>query len=353
MLILHTSDIHLVEFEDDRWKTLVKLLEIGKRENIDFLVICGDLFDNETAAENLRLKIRKLFSNNDFNILILPGNHDKDSYKSGKYFGDDVFIFEDLIKSFENEDLRIWGMPFELINGDIIFERLQNLKEKLKPDKINILLFHGELLDTFFSRNDFGEEGEDRYMPVKLSYFKDLNFKYILGGHFHSRFDIWQIDEDHYFVYPGSPISITKKEIGKRRINLFEVGETPTDYPLDTPYYENVNIEFNPSKDFDPLKVTEDSLKIVPSYAKINLTLYGYINNESIGMSETELKQKINDIVPENCVEVNYEFKDVCEIIEDELYTKFLKKLKERVTDPEKLKKMQDLTIKSMMRMRL
>ena len=54
MKILHTSDIHLVEFEDERWKTLVKLLEIGKRENIDILVICGDLFDNETAAENFQ-----------------------------------------------------------------------------------------------------------------------------------------------------------------------------------------------------------------------------------------------------------------------------------------------------------
>ena len=101
------------------------------------------------------------------------------------------------------------------------------------------------------------------------------------------------------------------------------------------------------------MKVTADSLKIVPSYAKIKLTLYGYINNESTGMSETELKQKISDIIPENCVEENYEFKDVCEIIEDELYNKFLKRLEERVTDPRKLKEMQDITIKSMMRMRL
>jgi exonuclease SbcD len=76
----------------------------------------------------------------------------------------------------------------------------------LTADKKNILLCHGELLDAFFSRTCFGAEGEGRYMPFKLSYFDDLNIDYVLAGHFHSRFDVWQLKNGGYFVYPGSPI---------------------------------------------------------------------------------------------------------------------------------------------------
>lgn len=39
MKILHTSDIHLKEFEDERWNTLVKLLKIGKEKSIDIFAI--------------------------------------------------------------------------------------------------------------------------------------------------------------------------------------------------------------------------------------------------------------------------------------------------------------------------
>jgi len=35
MKILHTADIHLREYKDDRWKMLQKLIEIGKKEEID------------------------------------------------------------------------------------------------------------------------------------------------------------------------------------------------------------------------------------------------------------------------------------------------------------------------------
>ena len=43
MLILHTSDLHLKEYEDERWNTLVNLLEIGKEKKIDIFIVSGDL----------------------------------------------------------------------------------------------------------------------------------------------------------------------------------------------------------------------------------------------------------------------------------------------------------------------
>jgi len=41
MKILHTADIHLREYKDDRWKTLQKLIEIGKKEKIEIFMASG------------------------------------------------------------------------------------------------------------------------------------------------------------------------------------------------------------------------------------------------------------------------------------------------------------------------
>ena len=349
MKILHTADIHLRGYDDDRWKTLKKIIQIGKKEHIEILVISGDLFNQDIDAEVLKLKIRELFSNNGFKILLIPGNHDKDSYNTDIYFGDDVVILNETNKSFKNEDVEIWGMPFEPIKGEEILSRLHSLAKNLDLKKKNILLYHGELLDAFFSRGELGDEGEERYMPVKLSYFKDLKIDYVLAGHFHSRFDFWNIEGGGYFVYPGSPISITRRETGRRKVNLFEVGKPPHEYPLGSPYYEEVIIELDPIKDKNPVEHIKTRLNNLPSEAMILLTVKGFINGEVIKMSEKELKNEIDRIAGNKCIKARYEYSDIRRILEDDLFRKFTEKLQETDYKEEKRREMRYLAIKAMM----
>lgn len=352
MKILHTADIHLSEYGDDRWKTLQKLIEVGKKENIEIFVISGDLFDKGIDAEKLRPKIRKIFSNTSFEIVLIPGNHDSDSYTSGMYFGEDTVILTDLNSPFEYKDIRVWGIPFEPIEGEKILNKLHSFASNLTPDKKNILLYHGELLDAFFSRRDFGDEGEERYMPVKISYFKDLIIEYVLAGHFHSSFDVRRLENGGYFVYPGSPISITKRETGQRKVNIFEVGKPPKEYLLDTPHFEEVVIEFDPFKDKKPVEVVEKHLNNLHPEARIILTVKGFINGEAIRMNEMELIEQIKKIAAMKCVEKHYEFMDIRMILEDELFKSFIAKLEQADYDEEKKKQMRDIAIKTMMEAR-
>ena len=353
MKILHTADIHLKEYNDERWKTLQELIEIGKKEKIDIFVVSGDLFDKDIQAENLRPKIRGIFTNTGFKIVIIPGNHDADSYKSGMYFGEDAIIMTDLSSPFEYKNIRVWGIPFEPLETEKILIKLHLLKDRLTSDKENILLYHGELLDAFFSRTDFGDEGEGRYMPVKLSYFKDLNLSYVLSGHFHSRFDVWEIESGKYFIYPGSPISITKRETGQRKVNIFEVGKPPKEYLISSPYFENVDILFDPFKDKNPLEIVKERFDSLMPEARAILRIKGCINSEAIGMNEIELKEKIKDIVKDRCVEDYYEFQDVNNIIEDDLFKSFRQKLEKTDYSEEKKKEMYDAAIRTMIEARL
>ncbi len=351
MKILHTADIHLREYEDNRWKALQKLIEIGKKKKIEIFIVSGDLFDKDVNAEALRPKIREVFSNNGFKIMLIPGNHDSDSYTSGKYFGGDVVVLTDLNKPFEYKDVVIWGLPFEPIEGEKILDKLRSLSNNLSRNKKNILLYHGELLDAFFSRKDFGDEGEERYMPVKLSYFKDLDLDYVLAGHFHSKFEVWNLKNGGYFVYPGSPISITKRETGQRKVNIFEVGEPPGEYSLDTPYFEEVVVEFNPFSSKNPIEVIKEELKRVPPEANIILTIKGYINCEEIKVSETKVIKQIEEIIKDRCNKEDFkpEFKDIHTILEDDLFKIFVKKLEKKGYDKARKKQLLDVAIKAMM----
>ena len=353
MKILHTADIHLREYDDNRWKTLQKLIEIGKQEKVEIFVVSGDLFDNGIDAEILRPKIREIFSGTGFKIILVPGNHDSESYKSGMYFGEDVFILTNLHEPFKYKDLRIWGLPFEPIEGENVLSKLRLLASNLATDKINILLYHGELLDTFFSRRDFGDEGERRYMPVRLSYFKDLNIDYVLAGHFHSRFDVRKLGNGGYFVYPGSPISITEAEIGQRKINIFEVGNPPKEYLLNTPHFEEVSIEFDPFVEKNPVDIVKEHLERVHPEASTILTIKGYIDGEKIGISESELVKQIEEITKGKAIKsLRPEFSDIHIILEDDLFKNFMSKLEQYNYDEERKKQLSDLAIRAMMEAR-
>lgn len=351
MKILHTADIHLREYEDERWEALQKLIEVGRQNEVEIFTICGDLFDKGVDAENLRPQIREVFSKTGFKVLIIPGNHDSDSYKSGMYFGEDVLILSG--PPFEYGNIRMVGMPFEPIQGEELLKRIRALKEILTPDKKNILLCHGELLDAFFSRTDFGAEGEGRYMPFKLSYFEELNTDYVLAGHFHSNFDVWQLKNGGYFVYPGSPISITKSEIGQRKVSIFKIGEPPREYVVDTLHYEEVTIEFNPFKDDNPLEIVRRYLEVLHPKARAILTIRGYIDSEKIQMSEADIVAQLKEIAKGKCAEEHYEFKDISRILENDLFKSFTNKVREGGYSQEKVKQLEDVCIQAMMKVEL
>jgi DNA repair exonuclease SbcCD nuclease subunit len=247
--------------------------------------------------------------------------------------------------------VRICGIPFEPIEGEKILYKLRSLLNKFTPDKKkkNILLYHGELLDAFFSRKDFGDEGGERYMPVKLSYFKDLNIDYVLAGHFHSNFQVRRLAKGGYFVYPGSPLSLTKRETGQRKVNIFKLGDPPGEHLLNTPYLEEVNIIFDPFKDKIPLEIVKKHLASFPPEAKIILTIKGYVNSKEIKMHESELVEEIKKIASNRCAELpKFEFKDIQVILEDELFKKLLHKLKQADYDEGKKRQMRDIAIKAM-----
>ena len=347
MKILHTADLHIRDADDERWNALKGLLELGKKQGADVFVVSGDLFDAEADADRLRPRIRELFSNTGLQILLLPGNHDMNAYRSGMYFGNDAVVLTDYTTPCEIGDVQFWGFPFEHLTDSEILERVRTSAKAVQSDKTAVLLIHGELLDQFYSRHDFGDEGRDRYLPVRISYFKDAPFDYVLAGHFHTSFDVHRLKNGGFFVYPGSPISLTKKELGRRKVNLFEIGEPPGELLLDTPHYEEVIVELDPIRANDPGENVSRRLDALHPGAKVLLTVKGYIHAKDIGKNENDLAREI-DRIGEACAERRYEFRDVQSILDDEIFIKFNKKVGEKFQDEREKKALREILLRAM-----
>lgn len=351
--ILHTADLHLQEHGDERWEALQHLLDIGRSEKIDLLVISGDMFDQGIDAENLRNELRKVFDDTGFMVTVLPGNHDRDAFSGGKFFGRSVRVITDPLKPIAYKDVLIWGIPFRDLEETETIRMLRSLSKRLPEDKTNILLYHGELLDPRFPGSEMGAEDEQRYMPVKLSYFDDLGFDYVLAGHLHTNFRIWETG-GCYFVYPGSPVSITRKELGCRQANLFRGGEPPAAYPLKTFHYEQVVVELDPRSAADPLEMIKSRLKDRHPGSQTELLVKGYLDGAKLGTDETMLADKINKFISgEYRVNLSaYEVRDIREILNDRLFERFMAKLEEKEKNEQHRSFIRDLVIQAMLEAR-
>ncbi len=219
MKFVHIADVHLdtpfktisdradlgVERRLEQRKALKKVVDYIKENNIEYLFISGDLYDEAYVRESSISFLNNLFKEiPNTKIYIAPGNHDpyiKNSFYATYPWNENVKIFTNDVEKVENEDANIYGFGFnnfEMNNNqikDIVLD---------EPEKINILITHGDL-------------GESRYNPMKLNEIKSKGFDYVALGHIHKR------DDSTIVVYPGSLISLGFDELGEHGMIVGEI----------------------------------------------------------------------------------------------------------------------------------
>ncbi len=330
MKIIHTADLHLNAKKPERWQAMEEVIELAHAKRVDLLLICGDLFDSSTDAEKMRAGLRDLLSGAEFKTIILPGNHDHKAYREGLHFGDKVTVITESTEPVLFNDLQVWGLPHQEISREKLEGYLLSLATIMDTHCYNILLYHGELLDAFFSRSEMGEEGDQRYMPLTLSSFGQLPLRYVLAGHFHSRYARWPLPGGGSFIYSGSPVAVTRRETGRRAVNLLEAGSEPVELLLDSYHYEELKIELEPHATADPLTLLEEKLSLLHPAAKALVMVSGLFDGETLGITEEEISAGIRQIAGERLVGEPVErYYDVRLVMEDDLFKKLAERLKE------------------------
>lgn len=324
MKILHTADLHLQEKNPETIKTLELILDLAKNQNVDLLTIAGDLFDSPQDAENLRTRIRRLFSNLDFSIIVIPGNHDERVFKGNLDFGTNFrALINKPVESYSldtDKNVNIVGVPFtSRISNELLIELAKNRK----TDALNILLLHCTL-DISFSKDDFGEQ-ETEYLEIDKSTLKALNYDFILAGHFHTKFDRRELSSNCTFVYPGSPISITWKEIGERTVALLDTSTRNLgSIILEGSFYRDIlTVDTFPNKESAVFgKIEEWTNRVTSENGEFIIRINGFGT-----MDEISFRKRLENIPKDIEIENNYT--NVSKIVEHPLYQRFQEEIQQ------------------------
>ena len=164
MKFVQVSDVHFdmpfttisqradmgIERRLDQRRAFKKVIEFVKNNNVDFLFITGDLYEQEYIKQSTIDYINNLFKEIiDTRVLIVPGNHDPllvNSFYNNYNWSDNVKIFSENIEKVKFGEFCIYGFGFEkyeLYDSDKILNNIQ-----LDSNKINILISHGDVYNN-------------------------------------------------------------------------------------------------------------------------------------------------------------------------------------------------------------
>ena len=219
MKFIHIADIHFdrpfVNLSDkegwgdirrlDQRKTFKKVIEYIKEDNIPYLFISGDLYEQNYVKKSTIEYINLLFKEiPDTQIFISPGNHDpflKNSYYNQYQWNANVHIFSSDFEKFEFPEVDIYGFGFD--NFYCTGCGIENLKIENK-DKLNICVLHATLNGASLE--------EKQYNSVSTNILQEKYFDYVALGHIHKT--NFQENEQNNMMYPGSLVSLGFDELG-------------------------------------------------------------------------------------------------------------------------------------------
>lgn len=276
--IIHTSDWHLGKrlYTRDRTANYQAytnwLLDYIENENVDYLLIAGDVFDTfhppHDAIDLFYSFLKRLQATEIKHCYIIAGNHDSGflleipnhlvNYKKITIVGslgkiqDHHIATPDfqltLLPFFRTAELNNWKSDLNL-KGDLHELESVILEKFFESHNFNdmfpkILMGHHLFGDFEMSGSEhfISLSGVDTIDPKK--YLKD--YDYLALGHIHKYQKVSSLD--HY--YSGSPYPLRFSETERKTINLIEIDDSQLNISrVDVPIFENlINVKVKSSK---------------------------------------------------------------------------------------------------------
>ncbi len=217
MRFIHIADVHLgmkpdsgYPWSDKRaseiFETFTKIIDICNEDNIELLIIAGDLFHKQPSEQELKEVNYVLSKLVNTQVVLMAGNHDY--APTGSNF--QKFVWNDNVHMFSNgktesillEDLNAEIYGFSYNDRNIIIPRYDDL-QPFDNSRINILVGHG---------------GEPDNIPIDFNKLQNSMFDYVALGHIHKP----NIIGDKV-AYSGSLEPLDRTETGEHGYILGEV----------------------------------------------------------------------------------------------------------------------------------
>ena len=233
MKFLHISDIHINKSfatKDERLSKALKkklkrsffnAIDYCIKEDLDALVIAGDLFDHYPIEFESKIWVLEAFEKlKKANVAVLyaSGNHDYTSVSSDLITMD----FPSNVKTFFDEQYQVHtltsksqGKSYNFIGCGhrVAHEKRPLIHDFPKGDYIGI---GHTLVASSLVVN------EKSYLPSELEVLKNLNYRYFALGHVHQR---GPLDVKESLCYSGSLMGLNRNETGPKGGYLIKVDD--------------------------------------------------------------------------------------------------------------------------------
>jgi len=325
MRVLHTADVHLQQDDDRTLDGLEEVLAKAEQHDVDVLTIAGDIFGTSEDANALRPRLRTLFSDTAFDIIAIPGNHDADVYEENLDLGQDFDILVDRpLEECRYDDTVFAGVPY---TDELTEELFSSLSREEDEEGARFLLLHCTL-DIGFISGEAGPEDATEYFPVTKSTLAKFGYDYVLAGHIHSAVRKVPLANGGTFIYPGSPVSHSTKETGRRHAVLIDTDEGHArSIPLDTYYFDRFTETVRPGEEDDVIEAIQQWVsERDDEHSDIEIFVDGFIERE-----EAEFQDLLDEAA--GSATVTNESREVSEVLEHSLYQQFLDELDEEDID--------------------
>ncbi|MCR5610017.1 MAG: metallophosphoesterase [Lachnospiraceae bacterium] len=202
MRIIHCADIHLDskmeanlskekarERNNEILITFRNMVEYANLNQIDAIIIAGDLFDTKNVSALTKNMLRDIIvSNNNIEFLYLKGNHDKASFFDDcEYLPDNLKMFNEEWTYYNYGDVCIGGI---LLNNN---DRMIYNELTLNENMFNIVVMHGQTLKYI---------NDDITDTINIPELKNKNIDYLALGHIHSYIEE-RLDDRGIYCYSG------------------------------------------------------------------------------------------------------------------------------------------------------
>lgn len=306
MKLLYFTDTHirgtspknrLDDFPDSLMKKFVEIKNIIDRENIDFVLHGGDLFDRPDVSLAVSSKFTRVLQDFNRTTYMISGNHDVYGHNPDTInrtvlgflntLGIITLIDRDKPVVLEKDGKRVLltGQPY-VYNID---EKKESYFQNTFPDEnfdLRIHMVHGMLLDKPFIKGISYTLVDD---------ILDTDADVLLAGHYHAGFKT--INKDgKYFINPGSLVRISN--------TLNEIKRLPKVILIDLE--EELNIREIYLKDILPGEDILDRTEIESAMfrseriSEFKQTIEASINFDKMDINDLIMEMSISDQVEED-----------------------------------------------------
>jgi len=295
---IHVGDIHAgktlhnLSRNDDAEYAVSQIIDFAKKENVDFVLLAGDVF-NQYNPDTEAIKIIFDFMIKELNALKIPivmiaGNHDGhaflDSYKTlAKYANMHLFIkpnSQDYVISIKNTNIICVPYVSHKYLTKITDENqsteyaskmesfINALIQKAPKNTFNILLSHMMTRNAKITKSEY-ENTVSEFFAVNLNNIENLKYiDYVALGHVHKHQKISAPTEAYY---TGSCFQIDFNEENQDKFFNFVILEeksTPKILPIKFDLKNNLKTFTINTENFNS-GLFQDSIKNLKGYARV------------------------------------------------------------------------------------